>query len=78
MSPKEREEAAGVLDFQIRSGSKILGFDKEPRETNRRCIFSLICEIFPLGFVLCFVFWFFIIDSFALVRENYGTKLSGP
>lgn len=52
MSPKEREGAAGVLDFQIRSGSKILGFDKEPQETNRRCIFSLICEIFPFVFVL--------------------------
>lgn len=58
MNPKEREGAAGVLDFQIRSGSKILCFDKEPQETNSCHIFNLICEMFPfvLFFVLCFGF----------------------
>lgn len=67
MSPKEREGAAGVVNFQICSGSKILCFDKEPQETNRGCIFSLICEIFLFVFVLDFVFWFFMEDVFALV-----------
>ena len=66
---KEREETAGVLDFQIRSGSKILCFDTEPQEANRCCILSLICEIL-LFTCSYFRFWLFIVDIFALLWKN--------